>query len=261
MSNYPNQISCKFYVYCAKNTINNKVYIGKTNDVDKRLQHHKLAGGDCPAFHGAIKKYGFENFIITICGEYDDEKNAFDAEIKFIEQYKSNITKYGKNYGYNLTAGGDGISGHKHSNESRMKISKKLKGRISGNKGKKASPELLKKLSENHLGNPGYWTGKTLSQNHIDNLSESHKNLLGNFKGKHHTKESKEKISKGQKGMTEELSNASKLTIIIAKQIRELYKLGIYTQKQLAEKFSLGKTTIFRVLSNLTYFAGEENNE
>lgn len=149
-----------FYVYCFTNKINGKIYIGKTNNIDKRINSHCLACGDCPAFHNAIKKYGIDNFNVSILGEYVIEQESLDAEIKFIAEHKSNI----KDYGYNLTNGGDGISGHKHTLETRIKMSQSLKGRISPNKNKIASSETIKKLSESHMGRTGYWLDKKLSE-------------------------------------------------------------------------------------------------
>src|ERR1700686_1957334 len=123
----------KFYVYCFTNKINGKVYIGKTKDTKKRYNKHKKAPGDCPYFHKAIKKYGIDNFEFVIIGECLTEDEALKMEIRNIVQYKSNI----REYGYNLTNGGDGISGHTHSPETRAKISQALKGKVSPNKGKK----------------------------------------------------------------------------------------------------------------------------
>lgn len=254
-----------FYVYSITNIINNKIYIGKTNNIFKRFEKHKSANGDCPALHNAIKKYGKENFILNTVGEYETEEYAFEAEIYFIEFYKSNITKYGDQYGYNLTSGGDGVSGHKHSIETRKKLSEALKGRVSANKGKKASDYVRLKQSLSHIGNKGFWSGKQLSEEHKNKLSESHKGIYSGENhpmfGKKMSNDTRIKMSKSHKGLfIGEKSHNSKLTFAIANEIRKLYATNQYTYKELAKKFNLGTTTISRVIKNINYF-GEHTNE
>ena len=103
-------------VYKWENRINHKCYIGQSIDVNKRLAHHfsniKNNRYDNPLYR-AIKKYGLENFDVTIrevLEASDVLKSKLDEkEVYYINKYNS----YGKN-GYNQTLGGDGgILGYK----------------------------------------------------------------------------------------------------------------------------------------------------
>jgi group I intron endonuclease len=143
-------------IYKATNLINGKQYIGKTifameirqtkhisnlNTVKKR--HYPL--------YSAIKKYGKENFewVVIDTAETEEELNA--KEIYWIKFYDTLSPK-----GYNLTDGGDGQSGHKHSEETKKKISENnyWRGRLGVNSGKKFSDEHRENLSKAHKGKP-----------------------------------------------------------------------------------------------------------
>jgi len=235
-----------FYVYCFQNKINNKMYIGKTSNIEKRKKEHALANGDCPLFHNAIKKYGIDNFNFLILSEHNTEKEALEFEIKYIKEYKTNVDKFGDKFGYNLTDGGDGVSGHKHLPETIDKISKSLKGRPGTNKGKIFSDDVKLKLSESHMGQIGYWKDKEFSEQHKKNLSDSHMGHPGFWLNKKRSPETIEKIRKSNSGKIKPkiLSEDS------IKEIIKLYNSNNYTYNQLAIKFNVGKTTIFRIVKN-----------
>lgn len=85
-------------IYQIRCLVNNKVYIGKTNSVEKRWKGHlSLAkSGKGYLLHKAIRKYGVENFVITILKE-----NASDEDEKlFIKEHR--------NRSYNIHEGGEG---------------------------------------------------------------------------------------------------------------------------------------------------------
>ena len=101
----------KYYIYKIVNTINNKVYIGKTYDIGKRFNTHiKNAKNKLNRrLYDAINKYGIENFIIEKVEECD-ESNVNNREIYWINFYNST----NKNFGYNMTRGGDGGNTYKN---------------------------------------------------------------------------------------------------------------------------------------------------
>lgn len=94
------------YIYRIENRLNGKVYIGKTLfDVKKRWSEHCR---DCRKdniknrpLYAAMRKYGVENFEVTIVEECSD-KDLSEKEKYWIQYYDSY-----KN-GYNATLGGDG---------------------------------------------------------------------------------------------------------------------------------------------------------
>jgi group I intron endonuclease len=124
-------------VYCIKNKINSKEYIGlTTRDLTSRWKQHiqesnKMGSWEWNTpFGNAIKKYGKDNFdvfVLHLCDSLDELKTK---EIEYIENRKS-LVKHG---GYNLTKGGDGRLGFKLSEETKKKIGL-------GNLGKVMSPE------------------------------------------------------------------------------------------------------------------------
>jgi predicted GIY-YIG superfamily endonuclease len=52
-------------VYCFKNTVNNKVYIGSAQCLYTRINQHHKDRGSSPHLQNAIKHYGIDSFCIT----------------------------------------------------------------------------------------------------------------------------------------------------------------------------------------------------
>lgn len=168
-----------FSIYLITNTVNNKIYIGVTNNIKKRMREHRRSKHQY-ALSRAIRKYGWEMFTWSILLETTDEEYAYNiAEKKFIEQYNS------KNplIGYNLTDGGGGTCGFIPSIETRELMRKKKigntlseehKAKISrSNKNRKFSAETRTKISKKLAGNKNF-QGKTHSDETKKILS-SHK--------------------------------------------------------------------------------------
>ena len=93
-------------------TPNGKVYIGITSQKpEKRWANgHGYKG---TYFGNAIKKYGWKNIKHEILFTELDELDAKEKEVELIEKFRS----FEKDYGYNLTKGGDGTVGLKRSKE------------------------------------------------------------------------------------------------------------------------------------------------
>lgn len=85
-------------IYCIKNKINNKKYIGQTVDLRRRWKEHK-SSGKYP-IQKAIKKYGKNNFNVLVLEENIKVKNLDHRERFWIKKYNT----FEK--GYNLTKGG-----------------------------------------------------------------------------------------------------------------------------------------------------------
>ena len=139
-------------VYKITNKINNKFYIGITS---KSLEHRFNGHIKQPRFYlgEAIKKYGKENFVI----EQIDTAKTFN-KLKEKEQYY--ITKLKPEY--NLTHGGDGTVGIKHS----IFFKKMRRTKMLGNtirKGMTFTQTQRQKISQSLKGNSNK-LGKTGSQ-------------------------------------------------------------------------------------------------
>ena len=147
----------KGYIYTITNVINGKKYVGQTNNPYKRWKKHisESKKKELPYknyLYSAIKKYGLINFefnIIDVC----DIKDVNEKEIFWIKELKTIVPN-----GYNLLPGGmvlygkdNPFYGHKHSDETKEKISKK-------NTGRKHSKEEIEKMREKNLDekNPFY---------------------------------------------------------------------------------------------------------
>lgn len=108
-----------------------KSYIGKTINPKKRANGHK---NKTPHLHtkfgNAINKYGFENFvyeeIMTIPSTSEERLNII---LSIMEKYF--IKKYNTiSNGYNITEGGEGISGYHHTSSTKEMLGKLSSSRI-----------------------------------------------------------------------------------------------------------------------------------
>lgn len=122
-------------IYCIENLVNGKKYIGQSVDITKRWYEHrrtlKLKQHDNIYLQRAWDKYEEDNFqfyIITIC----EVERLDELEIYFINLFNTTNNEYG----YNMTLGGDGTFGYKHTEETKRYISEIQTGR---------------KLSEEHI--------------------------------------------------------------------------------------------------------------
>ena len=91
------------YIYKIINLSNGKIYIGQTNNLERRIEEHKGRNRDTP-IHNAIVKYGWENFSVDIL-YYGENYN--EEEKKWIKYYDSQ----NKDKGYNIVEGGQDSSG------------------------------------------------------------------------------------------------------------------------------------------------------
>jgi len=141
-----------WYIYKITNLLNNKIYFGKTNNIRMRWNGHKAAArkqdpNDYSYIHRAINKYGFENFKIEEVERFEIESDALEAEKRYIAMYGTR----NDNIGYNITEGGDGASGYKHTEKAKKKMSKHKKEKYLGKAnpffGKKHSPEAVAIMS------------------------------------------------------------------------------------------------------------------
>lgn len=171
-----------YFVYKITNLINNKIYIGKANNIKKRFNAHKTAArrqdpNDFSKIHRAMNKYGEDNFFIEELGEYSTETEALQAEINFIK----NLNSQDDSVGYNITLGGEGASGFKHSDESKEKMSNSKKGLFLGEQnpfyGKNHSEEtkkLLSNLASERVGELNPFFGKIHSEDSLNKIRENH---------------------------------------------------------------------------------------
>lgn len=165
-------------IYCFKNLINQKVYIGQAVDIQKRYEQH-LRNINNPkhqeTFYRALRKYGIDNFSFEVLQQCSIDELS-DLEIRYIDKYNAYFDG-----GYNETKGGEGCLGYKHNQEAKEKMSRARKGRI--------FDELWKQhLRENSSHHTAWNNGKNLSEEHKEKISKG-------LEGHKHTEYSKQKMS------------------------------------------------------------------
>lgn len=166
------------YIYKIVNDINEKVYVGQTaTTIVKRWTKHKQCR-KCKKyehihFYRALNKYGVEHFTpIELEKVEANSKKELKEKLDYLEKYYIKLYKSFEN-GYNSTLGGDGgMLGFKHSQESKLKMSKSHKGVIPSEetrkkmsiaqKGKTFSEE-TKKILSNKLKSRG-WTQEAIKK-------------------------------------------------------------------------------------------------
>ena len=111
----------KIGIYKITNLTNNKIYIGKSNDIERRFKEHlsKYEWSRTPnkPLYLAFQKYGVEKFSFDIIEECSID-NLNDREKYWIGYFNSTNA----DLGYNITEGGDGHSpNEKHPNHKMTK--------------------------------------------------------------------------------------------------------------------------------------------
>jgi hypothetical protein len=95
-------------------------YVGQTTRTLKQRKSSHLSSskkGSTYYLHRAIRKYGAENFKWEVIYNASSEEELNEKETFFIKEYNTNSQD-----GYNLTEGGRGIRGWKHSELTKEKI-------------------------------------------------------------------------------------------------------------------------------------------
>lgn len=138
---------------------NGKMYIGVTKKVPVyRRWQNGYGYSQQPKMARAIAKYGWDNVRHDIL-----LTNLTEREAKFWEQFY--IRQFDTvNHGYNITLGGDGLTGMKLSEETKRKI-----GEANRQKKYPGNAAALKKYISQH----GAWNkGKSLAGEHLRKITE-----------------------------------------------------------------------------------------
>lgn len=144
-----------------------KSYIGQTTRKFEKRLHEHVKTDCCKIISVAIKKYGIENFNISILCQTDNEEELDELEKKYILEYNCLEPN-----GYNIRTGG---SNGKHSDISKERMRQQKLGEKNHNYGKPRSDEFKKIMSEKKSGENHHFYGKELTYEHKLNLSKSHK--------------------------------------------------------------------------------------
>jgi group I intron endonuclease len=223
-------------IYLMYNKKNGKIYVGKTIDQQRRWNEYLPPFYNKYPIQYAILKHGIENFEMIVVDELEKEDQLNEAEIFWISYYR--------NLGailYNATEGGDGISGYKHTDETRKLMSEQRLEKI-------ASGEIIPaKHTEEWKENR-----RQAMLGHTINVGRKHKpdcghckllkirNKTNNPSKNGMNKEAKQKMSNAKLGSK---NNNSILTEEKVIELRKLANEGVKT-KDLAIKFDISRTTV-----------------
>lgn len=190
----------KYCVYCHKNKVNGKRYIGLTFYKPERRWRNGHGYDSQELFANAISRYGWDNFEHIIVADGLTESDAKELEKKLIAQYKSNDRRYG----YNITIGGESASGYRHTEKTRKKMSEQRKCEKNSFYGKHHTEETKEKIRKAKR-NMSLETRIKMSKNHADVSGEKNpmygkRGKDAHWYGKKHSVETKKKMSESAMG-------------------------------------------------------------
>lgn len=120
-----------YEIYLVFNKITQKYYVGQTSQgyLVRWTQHVWEAGtgkGHCKLLYASMNKHGVENFGVSVLSTAETSEEATNLERLWIILLNSRDKKYG----YNISEGGPGATGYRHSPESKAKIGSKHRGKL-----------------------------------------------------------------------------------------------------------------------------------
>ena len=190
------------YIYLTTNKVNGKQYIGKK--VSDVFVKNYLGSGTY--IRKAIKKYGKENFTVTIIEQCDDNESLNQRELYWISYYNAvNDDNF-----YNLAVSGEGFKkGMKFSSEHKKKLSEGKIGELNPNFNKKPNENQLKGLEIGWHKSASDKLKKKLSEirTGIEVTQETRNKLSQNAKGRHYINNGKDNKMVYDSEMNDYLSN------------------------------------------------------
>ena len=214
--------------YCVyKHTSpSDKVYIGITSkEPEERWGKNGYRYKNNRHFWNAIQKYGWDNIKHEILFENLTKKEACEIEIELIASFNTQ----NQEFGYNISPGGDlGFTGCHLSLESRRKISKANKGRLTGE-----NNPMFGITPKERMDKDTYleWKDKLVQFNTSDesrqnrrnkNIGKKYSDEINKKKGrsgsehhmygKHHSEETKEKIRQANIGRVQSDETRKKIS-------------------------------------------------
>ena len=232
-------------IYKITNTITGKIYIGSSINVDYRIkQHFKCLRGN---YHRNIhlqlsfNKYNESSFVWDLICECD-KNELLKKETEYILKYKS----FDRKIGYNILINAEHSRlGVKHSQETKDKISEKLKGKkltkehsdkIVKNliNGSSFSEKLKKRLSEERT---------KFNQKGVENLIKLYNNGFNQKQISEITNSSKTLINRIFKKLINE-GLVKKGILKIENDIIQDLKSGLINQTDIAKKYNISKSSV-----------------
>lgn len=175
-----------YYIYVISNIKNNSLYIGVTNDPERRMKEHMSLHSKkhlVSKVKSAVKKYGPENFTMTVIYCTRSKDHVYEMEKFLISEYNTLTPN-----GYNIHPGGYGGSkkgsmsedGRRRLREAnlnrpvteefRQKVSERVRGEGNPMYGKTHTEEVKQRLSDFFTGRKNPFT-----EEHKENLARANR--------------------------------------------------------------------------------------
>ena len=130
------------------NKLNGKRYIGITSQKPEKRWMNGLGYSETLPFGRAVRKYGWNKFEHKVLID-----QLLECEAKCLESYLIGLLgTQNKSVGYNITSGGDGVCGFRHTAISKKKMSVAKAGPNHPNYGNRLSKTTRSKISEKLMG-------------------------------------------------------------------------------------------------------------
>jgi len=220
-------------IYMWTNLLTGDIYIGQSSDLSKRFRKYftlsYLKSKESFIISRALIKYGYVNFSVSIL-EYCDKDILLEKEQYYLDSLQPQ---------YNILKIAGSSSGYNHSQESRDKRSKALKGIYTGSKsalfGTTHSKETIAKMSLNRRGEKNTFYGKTHNEESLVLMREKALNRV-------HTSETRDKMSKSHGNPVNIYEKCSK---------EEFKLIGSFVSARRAAKFlNMSGSTVIRYMNS-----------
>jgi len=179
-------------IYAIENTINNKVYIGSSINIAKRIIEHKYQLNNEKHHNAHLQnawdKYGKETFVFFSIARCKEEE-LVEREQEAIDSFDA------VSGGYNVRIKAENNLGVKRTSEQKKSVALWWTPERRKAASERWSPEQRKEASLMQIGRPGTRLGHKNTSEHNARIALAHLGLT-------HTPEAKAKISKVQKGKT-----------------------------------------------------------
>jgi group I intron endonuclease len=168
-------------IYCIRNTINNKRYIGKSKNIIRRFSEHKSAfrkGTNTKiSYHlkNAVAKYGVDSFEFTVLETINtlDDGLLSDLEVSYMDKFETTH----RDKGYNLKR--DSSTSCVYSDDTKKRMSTRQLGESNNNWGNSWDEEMKNKMSE--IAKRRHSSGEIYGEEWRSKLSESSKSMWANM--------------------------------------------------------------------------------
>jgi group I intron endonuclease len=233
-------------IYQIRNLLNDKVYIGSSQELKKRWSSHRsaLRRNSHPNKHlqNSVNLYGEDSFSFEILQIIYDIDKLLLVEQGYLDEYLPE---------YNISIDAkSGMRGRYVSKMTKENLSKMQMGENNSFYNKVHTEDSKNKMSKSRLGLSKSESTKLAMKNswtdeRRKNQSEKVSGENNGFFDKHHSQETKDKL---QARFSGEGSANAKLTWKLVRCMRGLYSTGDYTYADLADLYDISPHTVSGII-------------